>query len=104
DGTGQPDPDGHDSTAQSFNPTQQHGGYGQSFAWGLRTLIRGEYNDVVFGWTFMPIIIATWDVKGTAPFPIQNFVQGRHDVIGGTEIKITPDVTATVLYQWFLGG
>ena len=59
---------------------------------------------MVYGWTFMPIIIGGWDVKGTAPYPIQNFVQGRHDLIAGTEIKFTPSLTATILYQWFLGG
>jgi hypothetical protein len=101
DGTGQPN--GQPDT-RSFNPTQQNEGFADDFAWGLRSLIRGEYNDVVFGWTFMPTIIAMWDVKGIAPYPLQNFVEGRKDLVVGTEVKITPDFTATVLYQWFLGG
>ena len=76
-GQGQPDVDGHNSTGQSFNPTRMHEGFADSFAWGVRALIRGEYNDVVFGWTFMPTIIAMWDIKGIAPYPLQNFIQGR---------------------------
>ncbi len=104
DGTGQPGVDGVDTTNASFNPTQQKDGFADRFAWGVRTLIRGEYNDVVYGWTFMPIIIGGWDIKGIAPYPIQNFVEGRHDLVAGTEIKFTPALTGTILYQWFLGG
>jgi hypothetical protein len=104
DGSGQPGPDGFDTTAMSFNPTKQHDGFADAFAWGVRFLARGEYNDVIYGWTFMPIVIGGWDVKGTAPYPMQNFIEGRYDLIAGTEIKITPALTATVLYQWFLGG
>jgi hypothetical protein len=104
DGTGQPGPDGVDTTGLSFNTTKMNSGFADSFAWGVRVLMRGEYNDVVYGWTFMPIVIGGWDVKGIAPYPIQNFVEGRHDLIAGTEIKFTQNLTATVLYQWFLGG
>jgi hypothetical protein len=101
DGTGSP---GGQPDARRFNPTQQTGGFADDFAWGVRTLIRGEYNDVVFGWTFNPLLIAAWDIGGIAPYPLQNFVEGRIEITGGTEVKITPSLTANALYQWFTGA
>lgn len=87
-----------------LNPTQQKRGFAENFAWGLRSLIRMEYNNVVFGWSLKPTFALSWDVEGTAPSPQQNFVQGRKEFLGGTEINITPSLTSRVLYQSFFGG
>jgi len=87
-----------------LNPTQQTRGFGEDFAWGLRSLIRMEYNDVIFGWSLKPTFALAWDVEGTAPAPQSNFVQGRKEFLGGTEVNITPSLTGRVLYQSFFGG
>lgn len=87
-----------------LNPQQQTRGFAEDFAWGLRSLIRMEYNDVVFGWSLKPTFQLAWDVEGTAPFPQQNFVQGRKEFAGGTDINFTPDITGRVMYQTFFGG
>ena len=87
-----------------LNPQQQTRGFAESFAWGLRSLIRMEYNDVVFGWSLKPTFQLAWDVEGTAPAPQQNFVQGRKEFAGGTDINFTPDITGRVMYQTFFGG
>lgn len=101
DGTGQPDglPD-----PRTFVPTQQRKGFATPISWGLRFLGRADYNDVVFGWTFSPTLVAAWDVQGTAPFPIQNFVEDRKEIVAGTEIRFTQAFSGRVLYQWFFGA
>ena len=87
-----------------LNPQQQTRGFAEEFAWGVRSLVRMEYNDVVFGWSLKPTFLLSWDVEGTSPFPQQNFVQGRKEFVGGTEVNFTPDITGRVLYQTFFGG
>lgn len=87
-----------------LNPQQQTRGFAENFAWGLRSLIRMEYNDVVFGWSLKPTFQLAWDVEGTAPFPQQNFVQGRKEFTGGTEVNFTPSFTGRLMYQTFFGG
>lgn len=87
-----------------LNPQQQTRGFAEDFAWGVRSLIRMEYNDVVFGWSLKPTFLLSWDVEGTAPAPQQNFVQGRKEFVGGTEVNFTPSLIGRVLYQTFFGG
>lgn len=101
DGTGTPDgkPD-----PRHLNPTQQTHGFADHFAWGVRSITRFEYNDVVFGWGFRPTIIFSWDIHGIAPYPLQNFVEGRKEIVAGTDVNITQALSARALYQWFTGG
>ena len=87
-----------------LNPTQQTSNFADDFAWGVRSLVRMEYNDVVFGWSFRPTFGFSWDVEGVAPYPIQNFVEQRMEALAGTEIQLTPDLTGRVLYQAYFGG
>jgi len=87
-----------------LNPTQQTSNFADDFAWGIRTLVRMEYNDVVFGWSFKPTFGFNWDVEGVAPYPIQNFVEQRMEALAGTEVQITPALTGRVLYQAYFGG
>ncbi|WP_162932499.1 DUF1302 domain-containing protein [Solimonas sp. K1W22B-7] len=102
DGSGQPN--GQPPPSATLVPTQQRKGFADDFAWGLRSLIRMEYNDVIFGWNFKPSFVLTWDVHGTAPFPIQNFVEGRKEFAAGTDINFTQELTGRVLYGWFTGA
>lgn len=87
-----------------LNPTQQTNGFATSFSWGLRSIIRGEYNNGFFGLNYRPQIIAAWDVSGFAPFPSQNFVEGRKDIDLSTDIIFTQSLTLRVGYQWIFGG
>ncbi len=87
-----------------LNPTQQTDGFADDFAWGVRSITRLEYNDVMFGWTFMPTLIAAWDIDGIAPFPIQNFVEDRKEFSLGTDINFSESFTGRAVYQIFTGG
>ncbi|HWU68504.1 MAG TPA: DUF1302 domain-containing protein [Stenotrophobium sp.] len=101
DGTGQPNgqPDTH-----TFNPTQQNDGFATRFAWGLRSIVQMEYDNVMFGWNLKPQFIFSHDMTGIAPFPNQNFVQGTSQVIAGTDINVTQNLSGHVQYQWYFGG
>ncbi len=97
--TGQP------CTTAEFNPTQTPmSRYANSFSWGLRSIMQLEYNDVIFGWTINPQFVAMWDVKGTAPLPIQNFVNKRKQFDVGTEFVITQNLVTRVNYEIYTGG
>ncbi len=87
-----------------LNPTRQRSGFADPFSWGVRSLIRGEYNDVVFGWNVMPTLILQWDVGGIAPMPYQNFVEGRKQVDAGAEVSISEALAARFNYQIYWGG
>lgn len=93
-----------ESQACHLTPTTQTDGFGTAFSWGLRSITRFEYNDVMFGWSFKPTVIIQWDIGGISPFPIQNFVEGRKDIVAGTEVTFTEALTGRILYQWFTGG
>jgi hypothetical protein len=87
-----------------LNPTQQTRGFATPFSWGLRTIIRGEYNNRLFGLNYFPQLIAGWDVNGIAPFPSQNFVEGRKEAILSTNVVIGQNLTVRLQYQWFWGA
>jgi hypothetical protein len=88
----------------TLNPHRQTEGFADAFSWGIRQIIKAEYNDVVFGWGFKPTLIAQWDIGGIAPFPIQNFVEGRQQYDFGTDINITQSFSSRVNYQIYTGG
>jgi hypothetical protein len=100
DGTG----NGGVPNTHTFNPTQQTTGFATHFAWGMRSIINMEYNDVVFGWTFKPQFVLLHDMTGIAPSPNQNFIQDRSQIQAGTDINFTQSLTGHVHYEWYFGG
>ena len=102
DGTGTPDgqPD-----SRRLNPTQARGCFADAFSTGYRIFVQSQYNNLLFGWTFNPIVGFFHDVAGVAPTPAQNFVEGRMQVLAGTEITFTQGLRARALYQgYFMSG
>ena len=59
---------------------------------------------MVFGWSLKPTVILQWDIGGTAPFPLQNFVEGRKQIDFGTDINITQALSARANYEVYFGG
>lgn len=88
----------------TLNPHQQTTGFATPFSWGVRGITRMEYNDVVFGWNFMPQIQLAWDISGIAPAPFGSFVEGRKEISAGTDINFTQAFSTRMIYQWFTGG
>lgn len=88
----------------TLNPHRQTEGFGDDFAWGVRSIVQAEYNDVMFGWTVKPQLFLYWDIHGTAPLPIQNFVEGRKQYDIGATVNFTEFLSATAIYQTYTGG
>ena len=87
--------------ARRLNPTQSLDCFADDLAAGYRIFIRPQYNNLVFGWTFNPIIGFFHDFYGVSPFPAQNFVEDEIEVLLGTDITFTNSLSMQVLYQGF---
>ena len=90
--------------ARRQNPTQQTSNFATSFSWGVRLAAQLQYNDVIFGWSFKPQLALFRDISGTAPFPVQNFIQGVTAAVIGTQIKMTQNFGSQLMYQVYTGG
>ncbi|HZP13702.1 MAG TPA: DUF1302 family protein [Nevskiaceae bacterium] len=87
-----------------FNPTQQKGGWAESFAWGYRLIFQFKYESVLPGISLMPQLIWMHDVKGTAPGPAENFDEGRKNLLATIETRYKESLSFTVGYGWWTGG
>lgn len=99
DGTG-PGP----ATTLRLNPTQQTRGFASRFAWGLRGFAQMTYNNVLdLGVIVKPTLIWFEDLRGVAPFPMQNYVAGNRMVQAGAQVLFTQNIEGTAFYQYFDG-
>jgi hypothetical protein len=87
-----------------FNPTQQKDGFATRFSWGYRVINIIKYESILPGISVQPTIIFGHDVKGTAPGPAENFVEGRKTIISLIETRYKSALSFTVGYTWFAGG
>lgn len=100
DGSGQPN--GQPDTRLQ-NPTQQTTGFVTAWSWGYRSLLRLEYNDVFGGMQLRPLLLLAHDPQGTAPRPMQNFIEDRLDVMLGADLQINQQWALSLRYQMFHG-
>jgi hypothetical protein len=103
DGSGGLPADGSPATMR-LNPTQQKDGFADDFAAGYRFILRAEYNNLLFGWTYKPQIVWSHDVYGIAINPEQNFIEGTMLYQIATDVEITNRLGAQVFYQGWAGG
>ncbi|MDP9140749.1 MAG: DUF1302 domain-containing protein [Pseudomonadota bacterium] len=104
DGTGGLPTDGSPVTMR-LTPTQQTEGFADEFAAGYRMILRMEYNQWLFGWTYKPQIVWSHDVEGISISPAQNFIEGTMMFQLATDIEITNRLTTQLYYQgWADGG
>ncbi|MGB1581112.1 MAG: DUF1302 domain-containing protein, partial [Nevskiales bacterium] len=88
-----------------FNPTQQDpDGYADEFAWGYRMIAIIRYESVFPGISFEPIILFADDVKGTAPGPGENFLEGRQNIVANVEMRVGNRWSFSAGYAWFRGA
>ncbi len=87
--------------ARRLNPTQSLDCFADDLAAGYRIFIRPQYNNLIFGWTFNPIIGFFHDFYGVSPSPVQNFVEDEIEVLLGTDITFNNALSMQVLYQGF---
>lgn len=98
DGTGAAGPD-----ARRLNPTQAGDCFADQTSYGWRTLVQATYNDLLFGWNVNPLLFFFHDIDGVAPFPAQNFVEGRKRLILGTEIQFSQSIQGQVMLETYWG-
>jgi hypothetical protein len=100
DGSG----DGVQETRRTV-PTMQTDGFADDFAGGYRVLARLEYNNLV-EWVpvVRPLFAFFHDVKGVAPRPMQNFIEGRKQLVIGSGFEFSQKLSGQVLYTAFAGG
>jgi hypothetical protein len=86
-------------------PTMQKDGFADDFAAGYRILTRFEYNNLT-DWlpVTRPLLGFFHDVKGVAPRPMQNFIEGRKQISLGSQFEFTESLSSTILYTVFAGG
>jgi hypothetical protein len=110
DGSGDPagtpvgqQPDGS-YAASRLNPHQQTSGFATPFSTGYRLIVRGEYDQFLFGWNYKPQVIWMHDIYGTAPLPMQNFVEGAKTWQWINEVEFNNSLSAQIFWQGSTGG
>jgi uncharacterized protein DUF1302 len=79
-------------------------GYTTSFSWGYRLRTTLEYNDVFAGVNLLPTISWSHDVKGYAPEPGGNFIEGRQSAGLALKALYLNEYSANLAYTSYFGG
>ncbi len=79
-------------------------GYVTSFSWGYRTRASLLYNDVFAGVNLTPQLAFSHDVKGHAPGPGANFIEGRKSIGVSVKAEYLNAYTANLAYTSYFGG
>jgi hypothetical protein len=88
-----------------FNPSQADLSlYPDPFSWGYVIISLIRYESVFPGISFQPQIIWQHNVKGTAPGPGENFIEGRKTLDIQWETRYKSNLAFYLGYTWFTGG
>jgi hypothetical protein len=87
----------------AINPEQQRSGYVTEFSWGYRLFLQPSYKAILNLFTYEPNILFFHDMKGVAPGPGGNFVEGRREIHLLNNF-LYQSYRATLGYTWFTGG
>jgi len=88
-----------------FNPHQEDlSGFADALSWGYRVIGLFTYENVLPSVGLRPSLIWSHDVRGTAPGPGGNFVEGRKQADLLLETRYRDALSFTIGYTWFSGG
>ena len=88
-----------------FNPSQANLDlYPDPFSWGYVMIGILRYESVFPGISFAPQFIWQHNVKGTAPGPGENFIEGRKTMDLQIETRYKSNLAFYLGYTWFTGG
>lgn len=90
--------------ARRVNPTQQREGFATQDSWGYRSLVQLTYNQVFGRFTVRPTLLWQHDLKGTSPFPMQNFIEGRRFAWFFVDIDWTRNFKTQLSWQMYTGA
>jgi hypothetical protein len=79
-------------------------GYTTDFSWGYRMRAALKYNDVFSGINLMPQLAWSHDVKGYAPGPGANFIEGKKSIGLSLTADYLNQYRATLAYTNYFGG
>jgi len=97
--------DGSTGTKLNLNAKNcTNDGYTTSFSWGYRMRASLDYNDVFAGINLTPTVSWSHDVKGYAPEPGGNFVEGRQAVGLSLKAVYLNQYSANLGYTSYFGG
>ena len=88
-----------------FNPSQADLDlFPDKFSWGYVLVALVRYESVLPGISFQPQLTWKHDVKGTAPGPGENFIEGRKtgDILW--EMRYKSNFSFNLGYTWYTGG
>ena len=80
------------------------GGYVTDFSWGYRFRTSWVYNDVFAGVNLTPQVAWSQDVKGYAPGPGANFVEGRKTIGLSLKAEYLNQYSMNLAYTNYFGG
>ncbi|MES0872781.1 DUF1302 domain-containing protein [Sinimarinibacterium thermocellulolyticum] len=88
-----------------FNPSQANLDlYPDPLSWGYVIISLIRYESVFPGISFQPQIIWQHNVKGTAPGPGENFIEGRKTMDLQIETRYKSNLAFYLGYTWFTGA
>lgn len=88
-----------------FNPFQApRRAFADAFSWGYRIVGRISYESVLPGISVQPLFILFHDIKGNAPGPAPNFVEGRKQFNFLLETRYEKSFSFTIAYNAFWGA
>lgn len=79
-------------------------GYTTAFSWGYRARAALSYNNVFAGVNLTPLLSVSHDVKGYAPGPGANFIEGRKSVGLAVKADYLNQVSVNLSYLTFFGN
>jgi hypothetical protein len=88
-----------------FNPFQaRRDAFADAFSWGYRLVALTRYESVFPGISIAPLFIWQHDIKGNAPGPGGNFVEGRKTLFSILEFRYEKSFAFNITYNAFFGG
>jgi hypothetical protein len=100
DGTG----NNGETDARRFNPTQMTSGFATETSAGYRVLVQPSYSNVFGLFNLRPTLLWQHDVYGISPFPMQNFIEGRKNLVALIDFEFSQNIKAQLMYQAYFGA
>jgi hypothetical protein len=95
---------GDAATAASQGVPQQVEGYATATSYGYKLVLRNDYNNVFNLINVRPTLRWDHDLRGTAPTPVTNFIEGRRQLTAGVGFTYLGNVSGDVSYTRFIGS
>lgn len=91
--------------SRRINPTQSANLFAEEWSWGARLALLMDYPQVLpFDWGLKVALVGFWDIEGRGPLPIENFVEGRKQLVSNIEVQLRENLVSIIQGTFFTGG